>query len=57
MALRNLKIGIGVIAILLGMPVLLSSIGIVGHFFSIIRRVGFGLILVIGGTWAVWMNW
>lgn len=57
MALKNLKIGLGVIAILLGIPILISPIGIVGHFFSIIRRVGIGLILVLGGTWAVWMNW
>lgn len=57
MALEKLKIGIGIIAIGLGIPVLLSPIGIVGPMSYILSRVGAGLLLVLGGTWAVWMNW
>jgi hypothetical protein len=57
MVLQNLKIGIGIVALLVGMPILISPIGVVGHFSSVIGRVGIGLILVIGGAWAVWMNW
>jgi hypothetical protein len=57
MALENLKIGIGVVAILLGIPILISPIGIIGPMTYILSQVGIGLILVLGGIWAVWMNW
>lgn len=57
MALEKLKILVGIIAIGFGIPVLISPIGVVGHFGYIIGRIAIGLTLVLGGTWAVWINW
>lgn len=57
MVLAKLKILVGIVAIGLGIPILVSPIGVVGHFGYIIGRIGAGLVLVLGGLWAVWMNW
>lgn len=57
MALKKLKMGVGVIAILLGIPILISTIGIINNMNYILSRMGIGLILVLGGTWTIWMNW
>ncbi len=57
MALEKTKMALGAIAILLGIPILVSPIGTVGQFGYIISRMGAGLGLVLFGMWAIWMNW
>ncbi|HET7324190.1 MAG TPA: hypothetical protein VFJ06_07655 [Halococcus sp.] len=56
MAWEKLKVAVGVIAIGFGIPILISPIGIVGHMSYLLSQIGTGLILVLGGLWAVWMN-